>query len=590
MRQQRGSRRQFPAGARRGARLSFGLAAVLAVACAQVLGDIDVQKEPLQPATPTDGAAGATGGGVVGSGCELGEVRCSEEGQLQMCVRFEPGAPGGWLDQFDCGSPSLCVSGPRPVCRQAACQEGEVSCSGATPRVCNADLTGWTDQPACESAAHCSTEPAECPDGAPCCLVEPCEAGELRCNEGRLEECQEGLAGWTARSTCGTQELCQAGLAACSANPAACACQEPECNDGDTRCSDAGLEICNRGRTGWDPLGACGTPELCELGRALSPPRCQPPACASGDFVCEGSVLRACREDLTDYEDSDTCIGAGFCNAGAGQCDPAPCEPGERSCNGAEVQVCADDQTGFVPSGEECATAELCNDIDPTAVGCDSPRCAVDEYNCFGGSQLQVCNAGRTDFELAGPPCLRPDLCSAERRRCDFCVPGRQECTPDLLSSRVCALSGNFFGLETFCPLGCNGPTGLCRTCNIGEYICTNGTLQRCNDGRSFSPLNSASDCNNGLQVSCINGVVLQSACPQGLVCSGAGQCICTPGPAFCSGDDLLVCDGGELFFADPCQGEDGDILTTCDDGDLIEDRCDSPRECRQSDGSTCDD
>ena len=570
------------------ARLGFGLVAVAVVSCAQVLGDIEVETTatPLQP-DPTTTTPPVGGGGIT---CEPGDVRCSDEGQLQICVRFEPGAPGGWLNQYNCGSPALCLSGTPPLCVQATCQAGETSCSGATPRVCNADLTGWDDMPTCASAAHCSTEPAECPGGAPCCLVEPCQVGELRCNAGTLEECQDNLAGWAARATCDTPELCLSGLASCGEGGTSCGCQAPECEEGETRCSGAGLEICNRGRTGWDPLGECGTPELCELGRALSPARCQPPACAVGDFVCEESVLRSCRADLTDFEDSDTCIGPAFCNAGAGQCDPAPCEPGERSCNGAEVQVCADDQTGFVPSGEVCATADLCKDDDPLDVHCDPPLCGVDEFNCFGGSQLQVCNAGRTAFEFSGPPCLRPDLCSAERRRCDFCFPGRQECTPDLASSRVCALSGNFFGPETFCPLGCNGPTGLCRTCNIGEYTCSNGTLQRCNDGRSFTPLNRATDCNNGLQVSCINGVVLQNACAAGLFCSGTGQCICNDGPPFCSGDDLLICDGGQLVLADQCQGDDGDILTSCDNGDLIEDNCRSARECRQSSGSTCDD
>jgi hypothetical protein len=356
------------------------------------------------------------------------------------------------------------------------------------------------------------------------------------------------------------------------------------------RCTGSTLERCNTGRTGWDLASECGSPELCQLGLALDPARCEPPVCSPGQFTCEGEVLRSCRPDLTAFDDADVCDGAAFCNAAAGQCDPAPCVAGERSCNGAQIQVCTSDRTGFVAEGFPCATAELCNDLDPANVRCDPPACNVDQFDCFGSNQLQVCNDGRTGFELAAAPCLRPDLCSAARRRCDFCVPGRQECTIDLASSRVCALSGNFFGPETFCPLGCVAATGLCQTCNVGDYICTNGSLQRCNDGRSFTPLNRGTDCSNGLQVACSNGVVTRSNCAAGLFCGGTGQCLCNAGPAFCDDDDLLICNGTAIVPADPCQGAQSDILTTCDNGDLQQDECDSAQECARSDGATCDD
>ena len=564
------------------------LVAAWVTACAQMLGDIDVERDPLQPGA--DPVGGVTGG-VGQRPCEPGDVRCSAEGTLQVCVRFDSSAPAGWLDQYACGSPDLCNPGPPAVCTQATCQAGEVSCEGATPRVCNSGMTGWDELPACESAAHCSTDPAQCPpgerpQGAPCCLIEPCAAGDTRCNEGRLEECQADLAGWMPRDTCATQELCLSGLAGCAGG--ACACQAPVCEEGETRCTGATLQICNRGRTDWDVVSDCGSEALCTLGLELSPARCEAPACAPGQFVCEDAVLRTCRGDLTGFQDEDVCVGAAFCNAGAGQCDPAPCESGERSCNGAQIQVCAEDRTGFEPDGLPCATPELCNDSDPTDVRCDPPRCGVDEFNCFGSNILQVCNDGRTAFEPVGAPCLRPDLCSAERRRCDFCFPGRQECTPDQSASRVCALSGNFFGPETFCPLGCVPATGQCNTCNVGDYICSNGTLQRCNDGRSFTPLNRATDCSNGLQVSCVNGTVLRNQCGAGLSCGGTGQCLCTPGPAFCDGDDLVQCNGTAIVAADRCQGAAGNVLTTCDNGDLETDVCDDADECDDADGATC--
>jgi hypothetical protein len=565
-------------------RLALGawLSGTLLLSCGQLLGKIEVETERLEPT-----GSGGAGSSSNGTPCEPGSTRCNE-GMLQMCVRFDPALPTGWIDQYNCGTSALCSAGPPAVCVRPTCQAGEGSCSDAIPRVCNAAQTGWDELAACTSAAHCSTQAAQCPDGAPCCLIEPCAPGELRCNEGRLEECQADLTGWLPRSTCETPELCLSGLAECNGTTASCSCEASVCAEGETRCTGSALERCNAGRTGWDLVSECGTSALCDLGLALEPVRCQAPACAPGQFTCEGAQLRSCRPDLAGFDDGDVCVGPAFCNAAAGQCDPAPCEPGERSCNGAQIQVCAGDQSGFIPEGPPCATAELCNDSVPGNARCDTPNCGVDEFNCFGSNQLQVCNDGRTGFELAGPPCLRPDLCSAERRRCDFCVPGRQECTPDLLSSRVCALSGNFFGPETFCPLGCVSTSGQCQTCNVGEYRCTNGNLSRCNDGRSFTPLNRSTDCSNGQQVVCSNGSVSQSGCAPGLFCGGTGQCICTPGPAFCDDDDLVICDGRNIVPADQCQGEDGDILTTCDNGDISTDRCNSAQQCNRSDGDEC--
>jgi hypothetical protein len=554
---------------------------VAALSCAELLGDIQVEADPLRP------EPGSTGPGLGEPPCEPASTRCNE-GLLQVCVRFDAQSPAGWLNQNDCGSPELCSAGPPAVCTRAACQPGEVSCADATPRVCNAAQTGWRALEACQTAAHCSTLDAQCPGGAPCCLVEPCAPGELRCNEGRLEECQPDATGWSQRAVCDTPELCSLGLASCG-GAASCACEIAACAEGEMRCTGSALERCNLGRTGWDVVSECGSAALCEQGLGLEPARCDEPACSPGQFDCDGAELRSCRPDLTAFDATDECVGPAFCNAAAGQCDPAPCQPGERSCNGAQIQVCAADQSGFQPDGPPCATPELCNDDSPSNVHCDPPACGVQQFDCFGTNQLSVCNDGRTGFEDAAAPCPRADLCSAERRRCDFCFPGRQECTPTLTASRVCALSGNFFGPETFCPLGCVADTGQCQTCNVGDYICTNGNLQRCNDGRSFTPLNRNTDCANGLQVACVSGSVVRNGCPPGLSCGGTGQCLCTPGPAFCDGDDLVVCNGTAIVDADRCQGADGSLLATCNDGDLNVDDCGSPQRCERSSGNDCD-
>ena len=453
-----------------------------------------------------------------------------------------------------------------------------------------------------------------------------------------MQRCNADRTAWESFESCATADLCLASLADCGRSPDACSCQAPTCAPTETRCTAATLERCNAGRTGWDPVEPCATAALCEAGRAtLGGSACVAPACEVGSHSCDGAVLQGCRIDRTGFDDQETCIGAPFCNLTEGRCEDAPCEVGQHRCSGSQIEVCLDDRTGFVAEGPACATPALCKESDPTDVHCDPPQCAVNQFSCFQGSQLQACNEGRTGFVNAGPACLRPDLCSADRRRCDFCFPGRQECTIDQSSTRVCSLSGNFFGPETFCPLGCEGALGQCRTCQFGAYRCNGALIERCNDGRSFTPLNRGSDCSGAAQLSCINGQVITSncgingcnlaraacnecsgtqrrcsgagfqqcnggsfgavqGCGGGLSCQGVGNCSCDPGTPRCDGGTLTECNGLGTGFvrAGACGGGDGDILRICDGpgAEPTQLQCSSDNDCENAaeDGDdTCD-
>ncbi|HVZ33146.1 MAG TPA: hypothetical protein VG963_12020, partial [Polyangiaceae bacterium] len=557
--------------------------------CSDVLGDVKLNSS--QP-----GAGSATvGGGSAGDGtmmavgmiepgpdCEPSDVRC-DESWLESCVEVRQGVTS-WLKIEDCGTADLCDKSPQAHCLASACHAGDSYCDGATPRVCNAALNGWDGLPACDSAATCSTNAATCPNGiAPCCLTSPCTAGEMRCNQGGLERCRADQSGWDSVESCESQDLCLGGLGACTGSNA-CHCQAPVCAPGETMCDGVQFERCNAGRTGWDILDQCATPELCQQGRALEPAHCQQAQCDAGAFFCTSAgVLQSCRPDRTGFQDIQQCDGgAAFCNTASGQCDPTACQPGERRCNGAQIEVCLNDRTGFGPDGEPCATPELCSQDDPNNVHCNPPACDVGAVSCFGTAQLSACNQGRTAFAPVGAPCLRPDLCSAERRRCDFCFPGRQECNPTLTTSRVCSTTGNFFGPETPCPLGCNAPTGTCIPCTVGQYQCQGGTLTRCNDGRSFTPINRASDCSGASQVSCINGQPTQVGCGAPGCNAASGVCNeCSGNQTVCDGNGFKQCNGGVFGPTQAC--DDGltcagpgicsctPLATSCVDGTLQE-------------------
>lgn len=396
------------------------------VSCSELLGDVDIEalqgaagaRAPDAAPPPVDDALVDSGapvaesaGSALASACEPGDVRC-KGARLEICVRVDPGRPAEWLVERDCFTAELCVSDPLPRCLARGCNPGEVSCLGSVPRVCNASLTGWSELPACVSAAHCSADPMVCAASGSCCLPAPCSAGDLRCNGLELEQCLPDSSAWRSISLCETSELCQDGIASCRAGSSACTCAAAACEPNETRCNGNVLERCRAARSGWEVIDECATDELCLLGKARLAERCEAPACDPGEHSCsDGGVLRRCNAGRTGFGEPEECASAALCNPGEGRCEPALCQPDQFRCDGPQLQTCSAEQTGFV--------------------------------------NVQAC--------------ARPDLCSAERRRCDYCVPGRRECTPNLTASRVCSSSGDFFQGEELCSLGCIAATGACR-------------------------------------------------------------------------------------------------------------------------------
>jgi hypothetical protein len=611
--------------------LAAGLGMLLMVPLGLGCGDVQILDEP-RPGSAPPGPTSETMPSTPAPACEVPDARCNAQ-YVETCSERSDGQRL-WLPSQDCKSAALCVASP-VGCQAAACPFGEMRCQGAVPERCSEDLTQREQLGSCPSAAHCSLDAERCAaegQPTPCCLSNPCAAGELRCNNGQLERCTAALT-FDSVVSCTTQKLCELSLDACQANPASCACQPPACEAGSTRCTGAVLERCNADQTDWEPIGeACATEELCQLGRQLAVPACEPASCAPGGFRCTGALLERCNAGQTGFDPVTTCEGgAGFCDSAGGRCSNVPCAIGETRCNGAQIQRCRDDRMGFVDVGDACETAELCQ-FNAQGAFCEEPACGANEFVC-DGTQPRRCNAGRTDFVNVGSACLRDELCSVFRQRCDFCFPSRRECTPDLRFSRTCAPDGNSFGPLTFCPLGCIAGTGACQTCTVGDYSCQGGVLARCNDGFSFSPLNRGNDCSGQNQVSCSGNQVVRTACGApgcnvqrnvcnqcsgqqrscadtgsfvtcqangtfgpptacgaGLLCAGAGQCACVPGQASCSGDSLLACNatGTALVAAPRCGGAGGNVLRTCDDGELFTSSCASAALCSASTGSSC--
>lgn len=596
-------------------------------------GDVEILEDPLPPAgTGGTGMTQTLPNEPAAAVCEVPDAQCNGA-YVETCLTLPDGHTKAWARSQNCLSAALCEESPAR-CREAACSFGSMRCQGVVPERCSEDLTERVQLGACASAGHCSLDADKCAEegqSTPCCLAKPCNAGELRCNDGGLERCRDSLA-FDPVVTCASQKLCELSLDACSTNPGSCACQPPACEADATRCTGATLERCNADQTGWEPIGEpCATAELCELGRQRSVPACEAETCAAGAFHCNGALLERCNAGQSGFDPVRTCEGgAAFCDSAGGVCADVPCQIGETRCNGVRVERCRADRTGFDPEGLPCATPQLCQ-LNQGVASCREPECDANEFVCDGNQPLR-CNAGRTAFANAGPACLRAELCSDFRERCDFCFPSRRECTPDLRFSRTCAPDGNTFGPLTFCPLGCVAGTGACQTCEVGRYSCSGGVLSRCNDGVSFAPLNRGTDCSAQNQVSCSGNQVVtttcaagcnaqrnvcnqcsaqqrscadtnnfvtcqpngtfgaSSACGAGLLCTGAGQCSCVPGQLSCSADSLLTCNptGTALVAAARCGGAGSSVLRTCDDGELSTSNCGTAALCTASTGDSC--
>jgi hypothetical protein len=355
-------------------------------------------------------------------------------------------------------------------------------------------------------------------------------------------------------------------------------------------------------------------------------------AAAALPWVALGVALAtaACLGDVSIEGPLDDAGDAGEPNTDVRTREPL-CQSGLVRCEGSWVERCmaieADGPMRWVRI-EDCSAAALC--VPPGM--CVTAACELRELAC-AGSQLQRCNSVRTGFTNVGPPCLRDELCSAERGRCDVCVPSRRECTPDLGSSRTCAADGNSFGPSTFCPLGCVIEDGTCSTCSIASYVCDAGVLSRCNDGLSFTPLGRVAECAGSTRVGC-DGDTLQSLpcgafgcnaarsacnecagqarvcdgatafracqpdgtygpltdCQDGLSCTAQGQCVCTTDAASCAGGALLVCNafGNAIVAGERCSGPGNNVLRTCSAGELTTNTCASAALCDAAAGADC--
>ncbi len=560
---------------------------LFAVACGRVLGDIVVEDAPLVSGVQDPGPPGPADSGEepeeLPPACDPGRVRCNAAA-LQACV--DDGSQ--WVTLQVCKSTALCDR-EGADCLPPVCGINELRCQGATLEKCRPGRDDWELVEVCPSAAHCNTAQRRC-------TVDPCQSGEGQCSGGQLQVCTP--AGWQAQRQCGTQALCEVGLASCSAlgapcDPSTAACGEPVCLAGEVRCSGSRLEECNSEQTGWELLQQCASEALCLASGAT----CLPPQCAIGENRCApDGVRQVCAPGRNGFIGIEQCLSSAFCSAEPGfeGCGIVPCEAGALRCNGAQPERCRDDRSGFEPAGAPCAIASLCS-VEGGAASCAPAACEANAYQC-AGAQLQRCNEDRTGF-VTEATCRAPQLCNAAERRClpAQCEPGEFRCQGGQLQSCSPGLSG--FVDEQNCGAAglCDSVAGTCSAelCTAGTRRCNGLALEECRDpavgwepiaicasnalcdavgGRCQQAVCAADEmrCQGQALERCAAGLQRfepVEQCAAGQICDATGgQCdLCEPESFRCVGDTLQQCSAdGQAFQpaqtcgAGLCEASDG--------------------------------
>jgi hypothetical protein len=475
--------------------------------------------------------------------CIPREVRC-DVNRLLACNAGQTA-----LSLFEeCATPKLCdasiaYTGRRgsPRCVRPTCAPGEHRCTDAgVLEVCNADRDGYDPIEACIGAPFCNAVAAD--NGQPGCEDAPCEAGEMQCNGPQIQVCTADRTRFDPLgAACETRGLCN------DDNDRGAFCQVAACQRGpfsgtEFRCEAATLLRCNDQHTGYDPIGNCATPGLCNAALGFS--GCQPPVCFPGETRCNGNFVQRCNEQRTGFDNIEQCV-AGTCDSALGRCAD-PCVVGSARCNAqGNLEECRNLLVGREITAR-CGSPQLC---DATARQCRTPPqgCTADGVRrCRQQGQtsvLEECTDGRSRF-VTLDTCAAGEVCDPNDISCDACVQGSEPTCEGNNNLAICSSNGQT-ETNTNCPNGCQTVTpgaDRCRNCVPGAVSCDGFQLVVCRQ-------------RNGTEVPDRENCASNALCQQTIQnCTGENcrcqQGVCDPGERQCNGGQPEVCNAGQTAFA----------------------------------------
>ncbi len=288
------------------------------------------------------------------AGCEAFGLACG----LDQGCRIECTAEGGCPRNDQICIEGACYGGLEGEGKSwLECPSGQARClQNGDLEVCNEGGLGWV------LVAECG-EPAGCDLEGRACHAATCDPSSNGCTAGVMRYCSPGGAVRLPEQDCGSQALCEAGLATG-------VCADPACTEADDRCAGAVMKLCKVDHTGFEADQACASPAACTAG--LAERRCAGAVCDPGEVFCTGAELRRCQSNGVSSDLLDTCETAELCRQTTGStCSQASCSSGDVRCAGTRVYTC-DSSIGQLVLVDDCAQrGEYC---DPVAGACAAPE------------------------------------------------------------------------------------------------------------------------------------------------------------------------------------------------------------------------
>jgi hypothetical protein len=485
--------------------------------------------------------------------CQANEFRC--EGTQRM--RCNATRTGLTLDTA-C-NPSCIDSGIADYC--GTCTPGATQCSGDLLQTCQAS-GAWNAGSSC--ANGCVVK-----DGNDNCAP-TCRPGTYRCTgspPAALQQCNANGDGWTAMTTCTANDAGTGGPALCDAVNGRC----DACVAGDYRCSNGTLQDCNANGDWKTASGPCSGNVLRTCGAGTGPatastcticdasnrecddcnPTTEPYSCssgtlrscnASGHWVsgaanCSGATLRTCTGNTLNpaqtcticdevNNECDDCSGSTFrcagntnlqaCNS-TGHWMASPACPS----TGATLYTCNTGTTS--PATSTCPMGQTCNAAQTLCNMCDNGQ-----TRCFDMDTQQTCAS------MMWGSNLECGVAGCQSNTCNDCLPSTwKACNAAGTQLLTCGVNGDYPGTGMTCPNGCFGdePDAYCGDCTPGDTACFSGSIRTCGANGRY-PTTGGTPCGaNG----CFETTPGEAACG---VCSGTST--------QCMGKQRQTCSSGQ--------------------------------------------
>ncbi|MGC4063711.1 MAG: hypothetical protein QM784_03535 [Polyangiaceae bacterium] len=346
--------------------------------------------------------------------CVEGEYQCSGA-TLQRCNSNQT-----WATKEVCQSEALCLAGGT-ACKAPVCKLGEFRCNnGKELQICAANRNGWETRDNCVTAALCDSLNGRC--NSPECAV-----GESRCFQNAYQVCDSTTRKWGAAQKCASTELCTTvGTDHCIDG---CPTPNLQCSGSVLqRCNLVANPDTGNNEAKWnETVAVCATAALC----SVSSGGCLAPACEPKTYTCSANVLRTCNADQTGYEAVATCTSSQICDAAGHQCDT--CAANSYSCDASTLRQCSTDGQSWkdamaCDSASLCYAAgaagycHFCNLGDAQCMSgvalsrCEASTSGQRVWGTSDACELNVCQdgAGNADYcvgcAVAGEIRVRPNL------------------------------------------------------------------------------------------------------------------------------------------------------------------------------------